>query len=226
MHSSSLSGQALVALTGLLGFANAQGIYGSLAAELEQCRARFPGFDFGSEGFSYRGCFTGINTSPLFAFTVDGYQPTDYEAAFPNYNPGSFWDNTVTPLSCARACRGFGYKYTALINNQCRCGMQFPTVGIGLAATCTVECGGDSRQRCGGATAAQVYVDLSFASDEVIQLVPRNVRLAESYEYIGCYRTLGFVSDLEPLDDTVENIDDCFEACAGLGYPLVYTDRV
>ncbi|KAK1750284.1 WSC domain-containing protein 1 [Echria macrotheca] len=220
MRSSVSAGRALVAVTGLVGLVNSQSIFGSVDAELAVCTTN------GLEGFAYVGCYSGLDNNVLFQFEPRAYYPGSDDQAFLGWNPGSDYDNTMTPLSCARACRGNGFKYSAVQDNRCHCGMQFPTVSAGgpvaaLFSGCDTACNGDSSQTCGGRTAAQVYVDLSFADDSVIQPVP-NAALASSYRYLGCYKTYQFAfQDSRVSGDGYDTVDQCFQVCAGFGYPLV-----
>lgn len=66
----------------------------------------------------------------------------------------------MTPLNCARVCRGYGYKFAALRDNTCTCGIQLPTgYEPSGSALCNRLCNGDNTQTCGGLLDAQILVD-------------------------------------------------------------------
>ncbi len=81
--------QALVAVA-LLSIANAQGFFGSLTAELGAC---------GSDNFVSLGCFPNflLNAGVFFSFTPQGFNPSEPSLSFPGWDPGSPYNNTVTP---------------------------------------------------------------------------------------------------------------------------------
>ena len=128
------------------------------------------------------------------------------------------------PLNCARACRGFGYKFAALRNNACSCGIQLPAGYVASnGVSCAVPCGGDAGQTCGGLVDAQVFVDPSFAANEAVPVTNSNPAVAKYYKYLGCYNAPnGFPTQDTRASALVVNIDACFNLCAGLGYPLVH----
>jgi hypothetical protein len=210
------AGQALVAAAGLVGLVEAQGFFGSLSAELGVC---------GSDNFISLGCFPNfiLNVGVFFSFIPQGYNRSDPSSCFPGFDPDSPLGNTVTPLNCARACSGFGYKFAALRNNLCSCGIQLPSGYVpSPAAACNVPCGGDERQTCGGALDAQIYVDPTFAANEMVPITNSNPTIASYYHHLGCYNAPNGFPTLDPRASAlVVNIDACFNLCAGLGYPLV-----
>ncbi|GAB1311726.1 hypothetical protein MFIFM68171_01936 [Madurella fahalii] len=210
--------QVLLAAASLLSCADAQAFFGSVQAELEAC---------GSDNFVYLGCFDEFeaNAGEFFNFRPQAFitSLSDPSSTFPGWDPGSLFNNTVTPLSCARACRGFGYKFTSLRDNVCECGTQMPLgYTADVAAVCDAACFGDSAQTCGGSTDAQVYLDPTFADNAEITPDSDPV-VAEFYRYVGCYYApTGFPTADSRALALVTSIDDCFAACAGMGYPLVY----
>lgn len=240
MRSSFPVAHGLAAVAGLLGVANAQGFYGPPAGQVgfPSCAA-FP--------IRYLGCFAtdagALNFLAPFAPTFYTPPPVLTPNSSPNYDPGTLFDNTVTPSDCSSTCRSFGYKYTILFNNVCRCATQLPAAGLGVSTpgACNLPCGGDATQNCGGAGAADVYIDPSFADQ--IPILPvvapvtippgLNPALAASYQYLGCYRTDGFTSGDEAtrlatnvaFAGLFPTVSDCYARCAGLGYPLVYALR-
>ncbi|KAK4229906.1 WSC domain-containing protein, partial [Podospora fimiseda] len=219
--------QALLALLltvlSFLGAVDAQAYYGTVARERAFC---------GLDNFYYLGCFENFETTAgntWFAFDATGYNPAHPGRNFPGWDPGSLYNNTVMPLDCNRVCRGFGYRFSSIRDNNCKCGMQLPSGYLpGDNALCNVPCGGDQSQTCGGGSAAQVYLDPSFAA---INQVARpadpltgNPTLGSSYRYLGCYYTQeGF-----PTQDSLSNrllaggTQSCLNYCAGLGYPMSY----
>ncbi|KAK4156987.1 WSC domain-containing protein [Chaetomidium leptoderma] len=211
-------GQALAAAAGLLSVVDAQGYYGSVSAELSAC---------GSDNFINLGCFPGFEVAAgfgFFKFNPQGYNPSDPSRSFPGWDPGSQFNNTVTPLDCARVCRAYGYKFTALRDNSCSCGIQLPAgYSPDGVAVCDVACGGDSTQTCGGGSSAQIYVDPTFAANDQVPIVASNPAIASYYEYLGCYNAPGgFPTTDGRASVLVADIDACFNLCAGMGYPLLH----
>lgn len=237
MRSSFPVAHGLAAVAGLMGVANAQGFFGPPAGQVgfPSCAA-YP--------IRYLGCFaTTIGTlNSLAPFIPALYTPPPVLTpnSSPNYDPGTQFDNTVTPTDCNTVCRIFGYKYSIIFDNVCRCATQIPAAGLGTATpgACNVPCGGDATQTCGGAAAADLYIDPSFADIPILPAVGGapppglNPALAASYQYLGCYRTDGFTSGDDPRIATnvpfaglFPSVGECYARCAGLGYPLVYALR-
>lgn len=210
-------GEALAAAASLLSVADAQAFLGSVSAEIAAC-----GFD----NFIYLGCFSNLEISAgeFFNFNPQGYNLGDPSRSFPDWDPGSLFNSTVTPLNCARVCRGYGYKFAALRDNSCTCAIQMPTgYEASASATCNVPCGGDASQTCGGGADAQIYVDPTFAANEAVPITDSNPALADYYQYLGCYNAPnGFPTQDARASALVADIDVCFSVCAGLGYPLVH----
>ena len=221
MRWSSSAAQALSAAAGLLLLtvtpANAQAYFGTLEAELESCSV---------EEFVYLGCFADFQRlagDTWFTFQPLGYDAENPARSWPNWDPGSTYDDTVTPLDCARVCRGFGYKYAAVINTVCKCGAELPTAALATPGICDVECSGDGGQICGGGTSAQIYLDPTFASSAALALLP-TFQLASYYRYIGCYSISNPLPTQDPAraSPLVTTVDECFGICAELRLPLVF----
>lgn len=196
---------------------NAQAFYGSLDAELSAC---------GSDNFISLGCFPNFdaNAGTLFSFTPHGYNIADPSFSFPGWDPGDTLNNTETPLDCARVCRGFGFKFSSMLDNSCHCGTQLPAgYSASGTAVCNVPCQGDEAQTCGGTTDAQVYVDPTYANDTQVPVTNSNPTLAAFYKYLGCYNDPnGFPTNDTRASATVADIATCLDLCAGLGYPLAH----
>jgi hypothetical protein len=205
---------------------NAQAYYGTVAAELAQCGS--------PENFGYLGCFNNFlaagQGSTLFSFSPQAYDPNNPSRSFPGWDPGSDYNSTVTPLSCARVCRAFGYRYAAVRDNNCNCGMQLPVAylatGLSLqpSADCNVQCAGDSSQTCGGGSAAQIYVDPTFIDASSFSLTAAVLDiLVSAYRYLGCFDAAnGFPTQDPRAKFVVASMTLCLRTCAGFGYPLVY----
>jgi hypothetical protein len=212
-------GHSLViwALGSLAAFSNAQAFFGGDQDAV--CPAEYSFVDL--------GCFSGnLNTLvpgyTFAAFTPSTYVPGNPATTFPGFDPGSNYNNTVTPQNCVTACRGFGYRTAALFNGGCSCGYEVPSnVPTTLTpGTCDFECSGDSTQTCGGGSSTQVYTDPSFADPAA--LAAAGTALGSYSQYLGCF----YVSNSFPTEDgtrssTVQpDIATCLQTCAGLGYPL------
>ncbi|KAK4041746.1 WSC domain-containing protein [Parachaetomium inaequale] len=210
-------GQALAAAAGLLGVVDVQAFFGSVSAEISSC---------GSDNFINLGCFNNflLNAGIFFNFNPQGPNPADPSRSFPDWVPGSLLNSTVTPLNCARVCRGYGYKFAALRDNSCTCGIQLPTgYEPSAAAVCNVPCNGDRTQTCGGGADAQIYADPTFAANELVPIGNSNPTIADYYKYLGCYNAPGgFPTSDARASALVADIDVCFNLCAGLGYLLVH----
>ncbi|KAK4168672.1 WSC domain-containing protein 1, partial [Cladorrhinum sp. PSN259] len=226
----SWAGQALLALlltvSSFWGIVDAQAYFGTVGRERFFC---------GSDNFYYLGCFPTFETSAgntYFPFDSTSYSPAHPVRNFPGWDPGTNYNSTVTPLDCARVCRGFGYKFSALRDNNCKCGLQLPLGYLpGADANCDVPCGGDNSQTCGGGSSAQIYLDPTFAANIQVPIpVPGletagNPTLGIYYQYLGCYYT----PDGFPTQDsratillTSGGMQGCLNYCAGLGYPMAY----
>ncbi|KAK0655892.1 hypothetical protein B0T16DRAFT_451518 [Cercophora newfieldiana] len=227
--------RALVAVAGLLGLADAQGTYEPVRYEPAQC---------GDESFVYQGCYTGTfgQLAPFFPFTpadvlppAGGFPSTGFytEGSYPGFtdDPDNIYDNSFTPLDCARVCRAYGFRVMALGLNQCSCGTLLPYELLGTESisggACNNFCGGDSTQRCGGppltgagitgadAVTVSYYYDPTFAN---YTLLPGgnafdpgviNPLLADDYRHLGCYRlTAGLVTDSSAADPAFIPTDD------------------
>ncbi|KAK3994951.1 WSC domain-containing protein [Cladorrhinum sp. PSN332] len=213
----------LLTVSSFLGGVDAQAYYGTVARERAFC---------GLDNFYYLGCFANFETQAglqYFPFDATGYNPPHPGRSFPGWDPGSRYNNTITPLDCSRVCRGFGYKFSSLRDNSCKCGIQLPPNYLPGAADCTVPCGGDQSQTCGGGSSAQIYLDPTFASNNQVPIpVPvtnGNPTLGAYYQYLGCY----FTQDGFPTQDsrasrliTSGGMQGCLDYCAGLGYAMAY----
>jgi len=233
MHLSLPASRALVAVTGLLGLVDAQGFFSPAIPGDSACQA---------EGFVFQACFA--TTDAEFAdynyftpveFTPGTTPPLDRSFYGYSFEGGNAYDNTVTPLNCARVCRAYGFRITALRSGECHCGTQIPDTPGG-GGDCLLPCPGDFGQTCGGTDGqVQYYYDQSFAAPTSASGSP-NAGLASSYQYLGCYRIgTGTLDDpyfipadprlplTQPPQTSAEN---CFSVCAGYGYPLASAERV
>lgn len=190
-------------------FVNAQAFYGG--DQSITCSAEDNFVDF--------GCFLGDLRPTLAPFSPQAYSPTDPSRSYPGFDPGSIFNNTVTPQNCATACRGFGYRTAILYNGGCGCGYGTPVVSLPLG-TCDFQCPGDSSQTCGGGSSSRVYIDPSFADPGVLTALSAP-ELADDYEYLGCFYQSNSFPAAEDAAVTVQpSMELCLEQCALLGYPL------
>lgn len=97
---------------------NAQGSRGGI--QYPPCNAAI------GQGARYYGCWdvTPAPGAPNF-YNVSISNSVASTQYYPGWlGPGSTVDNSINPANCTIACRGHGYKYSALFNgNQCECGM-------------------------------------------------------------------------------------------------------
>ena len=61
----------------------------------------------------------------------------------------------MTPQVCKASCQGFTY-YAVEYSTECYCGNSFPSQ-IPYSSACSMSCGGDSTQTCGGPNALNIY---------------------------------------------------------------------
>ena len=171
--------------------------------------------------YRYLGCFpgniAGIGTN--YVFSPGQYVPgTDYSTAFPGWDPGSHFNNTVAPYSCQEACRGHGFKYIAMNNGACYCGLLPPT-GSATGTQCDHYCSADDFQTCGGSD-TDVYVDPSYADPAAITTAG-SATMRTYYKYLGCYYSPHFTTSNAAVAETCQSSEDvCFTHCSDNGYPF------
>ncbi|KAK4240135.1 WSC domain-containing protein, partial [Achaetomium macrosporum] len=206
----------LLAGAALLGAVHGQAFYGSVEDELDACNG---------DHFVQLGCFGGFAAaaSEYFPFSPQGFNDTDPSLTFPGWDPGSVFNSTVTPLNCAWACRGFGYKFAALASAKCTCGIQLPDGLAPNSGVCDIPCPGDARQVCSGVEDAVVIVDPTYAANDQVPISTSNDTIAGFYQYLGCFNTPNeFATQDFRASQEVADIDTCFNLCEGMGYPLVH----
>ncbi|CCC07811.1 hypothetical protein SMACR_01377 [Sordaria macrospora] len=130
-------GRLALAAAGLLGLVNGQAYFGSFQTTIDKC---------GADNFVYLSCYGNFeDITRDFHFGPHGFSRLDPSRSFPGWDPGSYWDSTQTPLDCARTCRAFGYKYSAMRDNNCNCGLQLPAAAVPNTdnSACDRPCNGD-----------------------------------------------------------------------------------
>jgi hypothetical protein len=203
----------------------------------------FGGDEYASSGddfhFCYVGCFDSslINSADTtFVFNIRPHISSDPQRndrnPFPDYVQGTYYNNTVTPYSCAQACRGYGYAFSAMASNECFCSPLAPPSGTPTSIACSEPCDGDASQTCGGAQtgpgpqsmgAAQVYGDPSFVNPSVLDNASPG-GLDYFYKYLGCYFEPNFgptgAQGNGVLASCQATYADCLSHCSANGYPL------
>ncbi|KAF8311359.1 WSC-domain-containing protein, partial [Clavulina sp. PMI_390] len=60
--------------------------------------------------------------------------------------------STLTPTSCQNTCVGMGYSYAGVeFSTECYCGSSLPSTAVSISSSsCSMTCGGDPSQLCGG----------------------------------------------------------------------------
>jgi hypothetical protein len=210
---------AALAVARLAGFAHAQGYFGG---DEGVCG---PENDFRELG-CYEGDLTGPGTN--YPFAPGAWDPVngDPSLAFPGWDPGSKYDNTVAPYGCQKACRGHGFKYAAFTNSVCHCGMLPPPDGTNTGTLCNRYCPADDQQECGGAD-TMIYVDASFADPAAV--TADIATTASYYKYIGCFVFGRFNTQNNDIASgtCTPTVEECHQYCATNGYPLaaaIYND--
>ncbi len=170
--------------------------------------------------FRYLGCFPGILTGAgtNFAFSPGQYVPgSDISSTFPGWDPGSHFNNTVTPYTCQVACRGHGFSHIAFTNGACFCGLVAPS-GVATGTSCTHYCSDDDFQTCGGSD-TDVYADPSYADPTVLAATASTLRTF--YTYLGCFYSPHFTTQNTAVSETCQlSVDDCQTHCATNGFPF------
>ena len=174
-----------------------------------------------SNDYRYLGCYPGnlVGAGKTFPFSPGQYVPgVDPSASYPGWDPGSHFNNTVTPYTCQTVCRGHDFKYAAFQNGACYCGL-LPPSGGATGTDCAHYCSDDDFQTCGGAD-TDVYADPSFA-DPVAVTAAGAATLRSYYKYLGCYYAPRFNTQNALVSETCQtDVDVCYEHCATNGYPF------
>ena len=205
---------AAVAVGALSALGNAQAFFGG---DESSCSA--------TQAFVDLGCFVDLLSLGLTPFSPVSYDPSlQATLSFPGFDPGSNFNNTVTPQSCVEVCRGYGYRTAALESGECSCGYGLP-LGFpnppALPGNCNTPCPGDASQFCGGAGSIRILVDPTFADPALLNAAPPG-EVAGYYQYLGCFhQDASFpTNDLVNTRSTQANVDLCLQRCATLRYPL------
>lgn len=75
------------------------------------------------QGAQYYGCYVIDPPAGGSAFYNLTIQPTSTDIRYyPGWFSANINYNSVNPANCTTACRGHGYKFSALYNGQCQCG--------------------------------------------------------------------------------------------------------
>jgi len=200
-----LATAALAALTLAPDLANAQGYFGgdqSLACATNGTKWR------------YLGCFNGDQS---FSFIPQSYIPSNPQFSYPDFWPTGVINNTMNALSCTQVCRGYGYKYTAIFNQICSCGNIY-NPGI-TASTCTVECGANRLDLCGGVTATDIYVDPTFADPGQLGLLTPLV-IGGFSQFLGCFRSPNYPTNTSAATTIQISGSACLAYCGTAGYQM------
>jgi len=205
---------AALAVGALSALGNAQGFFGG---DQSSCTP--------TEDFVDMGCYTGDLSIALTPFSPVTYDPSlQATLSFPGFDPGSNFNNTVTPQRCVQVCRGYGYRTAALESGECSCGfgipLGFPTPPL-ISGTCDTPCPGDASQFCGGVGSTRILVDPTFANPALLDAAQPGT-VAGYYQYLGCFhQDSSFpTNDLVNTHSTQANVDLCLQRCATLRYPL------
>lgn len=229
MHGSQFAHAVALLALPLASIVKGQGFYANVAAENAQCTTA-------STNFLAVACYKVTSFAvpgTLFGFSPQNYVPSANQISGSPSTFAGFWsgnaaetkfNDTVAPLTCAQACRGYGFRYAALANNNCYCGMTSPSAKSTAGASCTQPCSGDYSQTCGGTSLSadiQLSVDPSFIAESSIST--NLATLKTGYKYLGCFYTPNFPTGNTNSQSTVGSklLTDCANSCATLGYPMM-----
>ncbi|PNY26949.1 Uncharacterized protein TCAP_03134 [Tolypocladium capitatum] len=128
---------------------------------------------------------------------------------------------TMTVEKCIAECKGNGFRYAGLeYYGVCHCGatVNGPQVD---ASQCSLPCGGNKTETCGGDKTLSVWQDPAFSKG------PKDVTIND-YKSVGCYtdnsskgRTLSWPAN---LDAAALTTNGCLAACEKGGFPFAGTE--
>ncbi|KAH8662270.1 hypothetical protein BX600DRAFT_316162 [Xylariales sp. PMI_506] len=176
-----------------------------------------------SQDFQYLGCYSALGQPYPYSATT----PTaDLSRSWIQLDPGDNVNSTITPSTCTKFCREHNYKYTALWNGICTCGLVLPLLTqvtniLVPETSCQDPCPGDASQFCGSTNHARLWVDTSFTSEGALKLLNS---LNLGYGKLGCFYKPNF--DTNVVRTSQLGFGACFLYCAANRYPLVYMESV
>ncbi|KAF8464887.1 WSC domain-containing protein [Kalaharituber pfeilii] len=96
----------------------------------------------------------------------------------------AFASSTMTTEACQDYCTGKGYPLSGTeYSTECYCGTTLAYNSALGSTACTMPCGGNSNQICGGPSALSVYNNTELAPPKV----PSEVPFVGHYLSLGCY---------------------------------------
>lgn len=112
-----------------------------------------------------------------------------------------------TPAKCSKACDDAGFAYSGVeFGSQCWCGSA-PQQPLVTSAGCTMDCAGDSAQKCGGSNAIRIF-----------SAIP-------TWQNKGCYSDATNSRTLSTSLNLAGNTNKkCQDACAAAGYKYAGTE--
>ena len=168
--------------------------------------------------------------SKLFPYTFSN----DLPMTFPGFViGGSQFNNDLTPLNCATACRAHGFKFTILINNACKCSPYPPPNTFARTSISQIDpnsachsgdnCAGDpTQQACGRSqnniAYADIFIDATYP--DPLQIPAPGIE-AGKYRYLGCF-DLNSGGPLAPggFTGSFTTLNECYTFCAR--YEMAY----
>jgi hypothetical protein len=121
----------------------------------------------------------------------------------PNLSHLAYSDSANTTERCLSACKASGYAYAGTrAGSECYCANAYG--GQGPVTNCTLPCGGNANETCGGTNANSVYYTT---------VPPRTP------DYLGCFAD-SMTRDLpyQAYDSHGNTVEDCIAACTYHGY--------
>lgn len=97
----------------------------------------------------------------------------------------AYASSTLTPAICQDYCTSKGYPLSGMeYSTECYCGNSLSSGStIGGSTSCTMPCGGDASQICGGPGALSVYNNTALVPPRV----PAELPSSGEYTSLGCY---------------------------------------
>ena len=205
---------------GLLSFALSVRAQGSAGGAQTSCSSQ--------QIWVYQGCYSTANAGRHANFNWMLSTDPNNEKYYPGYTGPAM----LTVEVCQTACRGHGFKWSALFyGTECYCSEIFPSPnppadtnsGLGTEpgpvpppvspdSNCNSACQGNSAEFCGGGDSASVYFDSSFTNSTTAGSY-------QNFKYLGCYNNANPGPTFVAIKTTSSM--SCANYCGSLGYSIM-----
>jgi len=145
----------------------------------------------------------------------------------------SFTSSSMTRELCMSTCLAKGYAFAgAEYSTECYCANSFALSSTSGATGCTMTCGGNTTETCGGPNRLTAYnYTLGIATTTTISAAAAtstalNVAVPRGWSYNGCKTeatSMRALSSASPSSSSMTN-EFCMTSCQKLGYTLAGTE--